>query len=179
MPGVIEPSFPPRPETGSEEGSPSGIEPSIGLPCASPGLVEVLVIWAIGGALLVSVFVTYARVPAADLYRVSGSGLNGGASRALIAVNFPLALIAMPLLGIAVRCAASWHGLRRAGTAAVRGQVGGGASGSSSWGGRGVVCDEHAVADPDHGFDQWVMVPVSAQSRAGADVRLRVGDRGE
>lgn len=40
--------------------------------------------------------VTYARLPAADLYHVSGSGLAGGFSRALVFLNYPVALVAIP-----------------------------------------------------------------------------------
>jgi len=40
--------------------------------------------------------VTYARLPAAELYHVSGSGLEGGLSRALVFANFPVALVAIP-----------------------------------------------------------------------------------
>jgi hypothetical protein len=42
------------------------------------------------------VLITYARLPAADLYHVTGSGLEGGLSRALVFANFPVALVAIP-----------------------------------------------------------------------------------
>jgi ABC-type amino acid transport system permease subunit len=48
-------------------------------------------------------FVTYARIPPEDLYNVSREGLAGGASRALVELNYPTALTAIPILGI---CAA-------------------------------------------------------------------------
>jgi hypothetical protein len=44
------------------------------------------------------ILVTYSRVPARELYHVSGSGIEGGLSRALIFVNFPVALLALGVL---------------------------------------------------------------------------------
>ena len=41
---------------------------------------------------------TYARFDAGELYNVSGSGLEGGASRLLVFVNFPVALAAIAVL---------------------------------------------------------------------------------
>jgi hypothetical protein len=49
----------------------------------------------------VEITVTYSRVPARELYHVSGSGLEGGLSRALVFANFPTALVALAVLGIA------------------------------------------------------------------------------
>ena len=42
--------------------------------------------------------VTYARIPALELYKVSGSGLGGGLGRVLVMLNFPAALIAVAIL---------------------------------------------------------------------------------
>ncbi len=42
--------------------------------------------------------VTYSRVPAHELYHVTGSGLAGGASRVLVFANFSAALVAIPIL---------------------------------------------------------------------------------
>jgi hypothetical protein len=49
----------------------------------------------------VEILVTYSRLPARELYHVSGSGLEGGLSRALVFANFPVALVALAVLGIA------------------------------------------------------------------------------
>ncbi|HEY2371267.1 MAG TPA: hypothetical protein VGH82_01840 [Gaiellaceae bacterium] len=49
----------------------------------------------------VEILVTYSRLPARELYHVSGSGLEGGLSRALVYSNFPVALVALAVLGIA------------------------------------------------------------------------------
>jgi hypothetical protein len=60
--------------------------------------LEVGVVWALVLAVAVAILVTYSRVPAADLYHVSGSGLSGGLSRALVFGNWPVALIAIAVL---------------------------------------------------------------------------------
>jgi hypothetical protein len=62
-----------------------------------PSLVEALAVWAFYALLLVAVVATYARVAPEELYHVDESGLRGGLGRALVAVNFPLALVAVPL----------------------------------------------------------------------------------
>ena len=49
----------------------------------------------------VEILVTYSRLPARELYHVSGSELEGGLSRALVFANFPTALVALAVLGIA------------------------------------------------------------------------------
>ena len=53
---------------------------------------EALVTWALWGAVLGAIVVTYARLEPADLYHVSRDGLAGGLSRALVEMNFPIAL---------------------------------------------------------------------------------------
>jgi hypothetical protein len=44
--------------------------------------------------------VTYARLPASQLYNVSGSGIRAGLGRAIVELNFPLALVALVVLAI-------------------------------------------------------------------------------
>ena len=51
-------------------------------------------------AITLAVFVTYARLPADQLYHVSDSGLRGGLSRVVVELNFPDALIALAVLGV-------------------------------------------------------------------------------
>jgi hypothetical protein len=46
----------------------------------------------------VAIFVTYARSPVSELYHVSGTGLEAGASRALVFLNFSTALAAIAVL---------------------------------------------------------------------------------
>jgi hypothetical protein len=55
---------------------------------------------ALVAASLVATTVTYARLPASELYDVSGSGIRGGLSRAVVELNFPDALIALAVLGV-------------------------------------------------------------------------------
>jgi hypothetical protein len=51
-------------------------------------------------AITLAVFVTYARLPADQLYHVGDSGLRGGLSRVVVELNFPDALIALAVLGV-------------------------------------------------------------------------------
>lgn len=61
---------------------------------------ELLATWLLFAVAGVAVFVTYARLPAHELYNVSGSGLVGGASRALVFLNFPTALAAIAVVAV-------------------------------------------------------------------------------
>lgn len=62
--------------------------------------LEAVVVWALFALVALEILVTYARLPARELYHVSGSGLEGGASRALVFLNFPVALAAIALLAL-------------------------------------------------------------------------------
>lgn len=62
---------------------------------------EALAIWAVLLVDVVFVVATYTRLPPEELYETSVGGLRGGLGRALVEVNFPIALIAVGLLGIA------------------------------------------------------------------------------
>jgi hypothetical protein len=62
--------------------------------------LEVAVAWGMFAAVAGAILVTYARLPAGDLYHVSGTGPVAGASRALVFGNFPLALVAIAILAI-------------------------------------------------------------------------------
>src|SRR5581483_1092702 len=71
-------------------------------------------VWLLVAVDLAVTTITYARLPARELYHVSGSGLEGGLSRALVEANFPAALIALavllvvaPLLATRLRVAAA------------------------------------------------------------------------
>jgi hypothetical protein len=66
-----------------------------------PGLHEVVLVWALLGAAAAAVLVTYARVSAAELYNVSEGGAGSGPSRALVLVNYPIALVAVAILALA------------------------------------------------------------------------------
>ena len=74
---------------------------------------EALATWALWGAITLGVLVTYSRVEPDELYHVSGRGLEGGLSRALVLVNFPIGLVAIALVLVAVAAlprAAWWAG---------------------------------------------------------------------
>ena len=62
--------------------------------------VEVVLVWMLFAVVTAEVIVTYSRIPALELYHVSGNGIEGGLSRALVFVNFPVALIALAVLGL-------------------------------------------------------------------------------
>src|SRR5947209_5237120 len=61
---------------------------------------ELRAVWVLVSAVAVAVFVTYTRLPADDLYNVSGSGLRGGLSRVVVELDFPDALIGLAVLGV-------------------------------------------------------------------------------
>jgi len=79
-------------------------------PRRRPAQGEALVTWGLWAAVLLAIVVTYARLEPADLYHVSRNGLAGGLSRALVEVNFPIALaaIALSLVALAVLPARAW-----------------------------------------------------------------------
>jgi hypothetical protein len=66
----------------------------------NPLPLEILVVWAAFAFVAIEVVVTYSRLPARELYHVSGSGIAGGLSRALVFVNFPVALAAIAVLAM-------------------------------------------------------------------------------
>ena len=61
---------------------------------------ELVAVWALHLLFVALTFVTYARLDPQELYNVSRDGLAGGASRALVEVNYPLALAAIAIIGI-------------------------------------------------------------------------------
>ncbi len=61
--------------------------------------LEVGIVWLALGIVGCEILATYSRLPAAELYHVSGTGLAGGASRLLVFANFPSALVALAVLG--------------------------------------------------------------------------------
>ncbi len=78
--------------------------------------LEILAVWVVLAVVAVEILVTYWRLAPSELYHVSGSGLEGGASRALVFSNFPTALVAIAVLALL------WDRLR--GTAADAAVVG-------------------------------------------------------
>jgi hypothetical protein len=67
-----------------------------------PGQGEALGAWAVWGAVTLAVLVTYSRLEATELYNVSREGLAGGLGRAVVLLNFPVALVAVALALMAV-----------------------------------------------------------------------------
>ncbi len=61
---------------------------------------EIAIVWALLAAMLVAVLVTYSRLPAAELYNVSGTGIRAGLSRVVVDLNFPGALVALAVLAV-------------------------------------------------------------------------------
>jgi hypothetical protein len=62
-----------------------------------------LAVWILFAADALAILVTYSRVPAGELYHVSGSGIEGGAGRALVFLNFSTALAALAVLVVVGR----------------------------------------------------------------------------
>ena len=67
-----------------------------------PGLQEALIAWAAFAIVAAGIWITYARLPADDLYNVTGTGVAAGASRTLVFLGWPVALAAVGLEAIAV-----------------------------------------------------------------------------
>jgi hypothetical protein len=67
---------------------------------SGPGLDEVMAVWFGWAAITALLFITYSRIQPGLLYNVSRSGLAGGAGRALVVLNFPIALVAIAIAGI-------------------------------------------------------------------------------
>jgi hypothetical protein len=59
-----------------------------------------VVVWALLGLDALAIFVTYSRIAPEHLYHVSLDGLAGGLSRVLVDSNFPVALMAIAVLGV-------------------------------------------------------------------------------
>jgi hypothetical protein len=59
------------------------------------------VVWALYALVTAAIVVTYSRVPPEQTYHVSHGGIGGGLGRALVYVNFPVALVAIAIVAIA------------------------------------------------------------------------------
>jgi hypothetical protein len=105
-----------RRDRSRDSGCALGISARPGSALADPGLApkrqgEALVVWFLIGLLLVAIFVTYWRLPAADLYNTSVEGIRGGAGRVLVQTNFPsvsLVAIALVLVAVSALPARAW-----------------------------------------------------------------------
>jgi hypothetical protein len=63
---------------------------------------EALTTWALWSVVLVAILVTYTRLDPAELYHTSNDGLGGGLSRVLVELNFPVALVAIAAVLVAL-----------------------------------------------------------------------------
>jgi hypothetical protein len=70
-------------------------------PQGRPGLAEALIVWALWGLVALAVFITYWRIPPAELYNTNGTGPLAGASRLVVYLGYPVAIAAVPLAFIA------------------------------------------------------------------------------
>ena len=63
---------------------------------------EAVAVWALWGLVLLAILVTYARLAPEETYHVSRDGLVGGLSRVVVELNFPLALVAIGIVLVAL-----------------------------------------------------------------------------
>lgn len=73
--------------------------------------VEIAAVWALFGLATLAIFVTYARLPPEELYNVSGTGVEGGAGRALVFLGYPTGLVAVAVVAVVaewLRGVAEW-----------------------------------------------------------------------
>jgi hypothetical protein len=68
----------------------------------SETLWEAGLVWLLFGLAAIAVFETYWRLPPSELWKVTGSGLVGGAGRAFVFLSFSAAVAAPPVLAIVV-----------------------------------------------------------------------------
>jgi hypothetical protein len=73
--------------------------------------MQVRLVWGLLAAVGLAIFVTYLRLPAAELYNVSEEGLASGAGRLLVFLNYPVSLVAIAI---------SWLAADRIGTTRAR-----------------------------------------------------------
>jgi hypothetical protein len=81
--------------------------------------LEAVIVWVAPLVVACEILVTYTRLPARELYHVSGSGIVGGASRLLVFANFPVALIAIAVLALVLDNTRGWGGRLIASVAAI------------------------------------------------------------
>jgi hypothetical protein len=67
-----------------------------------PALVETFGVWMACGLVGVATVVTYARIEPEELYHTSVGGLAGGLGRALVFLNYPVALVAIATLAVSL-----------------------------------------------------------------------------
>src|SRR5690242_21856557 len=70
--------------------------------------MRVRVVWLMCGLVAAVTAITYWRLPAGATYHFDDTGPSGAASRLISYLNFPVALIAIALVGAAVRGPMAW-----------------------------------------------------------------------
>jgi hypothetical protein len=86
---------------------------TVGPERSGPGQGEALATWALWAPVLLAIVVTYSRLPPEETYHVSREGVVGGLSRAVVELNFPIALVAIAMVLVALaalRHRAWWAG---------------------------------------------------------------------
>ena len=78
----------------------AGSVPRSATSVAAPRFTEPLFVWGLQAVFLVLTFVTYSRIAPDEAYNVSRGGIAGAASRTLVELNYPAALVAIPILGL-------------------------------------------------------------------------------
>jgi hypothetical protein len=63
--------------------------------------MQVRLVWGLFAAVGLAIFVTYVRLPSAELYNVSEEGLASGAGRLLVFLNYPVSLVAIAIAWLA------------------------------------------------------------------------------
>jgi hypothetical protein len=66
------------------------------------GQGEAVATWVIWALVLAAIVVTYSRLAPKETYHVSRDGLVGGLSRAVVELNFPISLVAIAIVLVAV-----------------------------------------------------------------------------
>lgn len=99
------------PSSGADPGGGPTSTPTHHPPDSGPGASqgEALAAWALWAALLVVLLITYTRLDPSELYNVSRDGIAGGMSRVLVEVNYPVSLVAIAAVlvaldGLSPRC---------------------------------------------------------------------------
>jgi hypothetical protein len=72
-----------------------------------PGLVEALAVWGGFALVALAIVITYARLPAEELYNTDVEGLRGGFGRALVFLNFPTGLVVPAVVAVVAARAGS------------------------------------------------------------------------